>query len=321
MTQSAKCEIFCWSYPCFHSEQLDRVHRRQTSTLAGVFCISSVLKSIRVESPLTSVDFTLDGTGLVVGSTQGKIYQYDLRNSSTPTRIAVAHKTSVNCLRFQSNVKQKVPWDVTWWWSISISPSIYKDQGGCEHEHESPVFCVDRPVNWAVLRRPARRDLQPECWTSQILPQKRVLHLRDSSPTQVGSSFYTLTSVSFLWTRTRCHLYKSRLVCDSLKQKDVATVLSPAGGVGVDGISREAEGQQGTEPTVEKFNRIRPHSLDVFSPARDSQMMLPLPSHVFHKHNLIAFNFKFRACLTVFVVFFRLEGSGGSWRYICKVTR
>lgn len=79
---------------------------------AGVFWISSVLKSIRVESPLTAVDFTLDGTGLVVGSTQGKIYQYDLRNSSTPTRITVAHKTSVTCLRFQSNLKQKVPSDV-----------------------------------------------------------------------------------------------------------------------------------------------------------------------------------------------------------------
>ncbi|KAM4734312.1 protein NEDD1 isoform 2-T2 [Anableps anableps] len=65
-----------------------------------------VLRAIRVEGPLTSVDFTLDGTGLVVGSTQGKIYQYDLRNSSAPTRITVAHKTSVTCLRFQSNTSR-----------------------------------------------------------------------------------------------------------------------------------------------------------------------------------------------------------------------
>ncbi|XP_041853387.1 protein NEDD1 isoform X2 [Melanotaenia boesemani] len=65
-----------------------------------------ILRSIRVDSPLTSVDFTLDGTGLVVGSTQGKIYQYDLRNSSSPTRITVAHKTSVTCLRFQSNTSR-----------------------------------------------------------------------------------------------------------------------------------------------------------------------------------------------------------------------
>ncbi|XP_035521354.1 protein NEDD1 [Morone saxatilis] len=65
-----------------------------------------VLRSIRVDTPLTAVDFTLDGTGLVVGSTQGKIYQYDLRNSSAPTRITVAHKTSVTCLRFQSNTSK-----------------------------------------------------------------------------------------------------------------------------------------------------------------------------------------------------------------------
>ncbi|XP_028441707.1 protein NEDD1 isoform X2 [Perca flavescens] len=62
-----------------------------------------VLRSIRVESPLTAVDFTPDGTGLVVGSTQGKIYQYDLRNSSAPIRVTAAHKTSVTCLRFQGN--------------------------------------------------------------------------------------------------------------------------------------------------------------------------------------------------------------------------
>ncbi|KAM7415382.1 hypothetical protein PAMA_019960 [Pampus argenteus] len=61
-----------------------------------------VVRSIRVDNPLTSVDFTPDGTGLVVGSTRGKIYQYDLRNCNASTRITMAHKTSVTCLRFQS---------------------------------------------------------------------------------------------------------------------------------------------------------------------------------------------------------------------------
>uniref|UniRef100_A0A3P9MBP7 NEDD1 gamma-tubulin ring complex targeting factor n=1 Tax=Oryzias latipes TaxID=8090 RepID=A0A3P9MBP7_ORYLA len=65
-----------------------------------------VLRSIRVESPLTSVEFTPDGTGLVVGSTQGKIYQYDLRNSSAAMRITAAHRTSVTCLRFQSSTSR-----------------------------------------------------------------------------------------------------------------------------------------------------------------------------------------------------------------------
>ncbi|XP_029952881.1 protein NEDD1 isoform X2 [Salarias fasciatus] len=66
-----------------------------------------VLRSIRVDSPLTALDFTPDGTGLVVGGTQGSIYQYDLRNSSTPTKVTLAHKTSVTCLRFQNGARHK----------------------------------------------------------------------------------------------------------------------------------------------------------------------------------------------------------------------
>ncbi|CAN9498622.1 unnamed protein product [Ophioblennius macclurei] len=66
-----------------------------------------VLRSLRVDSPLTAVDFTPDGTGLVVGTTQGAILQYDLRNSSAPTRVTAAHKTSVTCLRFQNAARTK----------------------------------------------------------------------------------------------------------------------------------------------------------------------------------------------------------------------
>lgn len=55
-------------------------------------------------------------------------------------------------------------------------------------------------------------------------------------------------------------------------------VLCPAGGAGGDGVSREAEGQQGAEPTAEKLNSVRPNSLDIFSPARDGQTMPSLTS-------------------------------------------
>uniref|UniRef100_H3CAG8 NEDD1 gamma-tubulin ring complex targeting factor n=1 Tax=Tetraodon nigroviridis TaxID=99883 RepID=H3CAG8_TETNG len=162
-----------------------------------------VLKSIRVESPLTSVDFTLDGTGLIVGSTQGKIYQYDLRNSSAPTRITVAHKTSVTCLRFQSNVKQK------------------------------------------------NSKLGSAKAASMKRSSTKVLNQPDPAPA-------TASGPQRLATNS---------VCDSLKQNNVATVLSPAGCADV--VSREAEGQQGSEPSVEKFSCVRQNSLDIFSPARD----------------------------------------------------
>ncbi|XP_041795224.1 protein NEDD1 isoform X2 [Chelmon rostratus] len=151
-----------------------------------------VLRSIRVDSPLTSVDFTLDGTGLVVGSTQGKIYQYDLRNSSTPTRITVAHKTSVTCLHFQSNTSR----------------------------HKASKLA-----------------------STKIASTKR-------SSTKLSSS-----------------------------QPDPTPSTGPAphrqmtstGGAGAEVMSRETEGQQGTEqlPVVEKFSSIGRNSLDVFSPARE----------------------------------------------------
>lgn len=51
-----------------------------------------------------------------------------------------------------------------------------------------------------------------------------------------------------------------------------ASVLCPAGGAGVDVMSREAEGQQGLEPAVQ-VTSVRQNSLDIFSPARDGQLM------------------------------------------------
>ncbi|XP_071199811.1 protein NEDD1-like isoform X2 [Salvelinus alpinus] len=62
-----------------------------------------ILRNMCVESPLTAIDFTPDGAGLVVGSTQGRLYLYDLRNLSSPTKTAAAHNTSITSLRFQSS--------------------------------------------------------------------------------------------------------------------------------------------------------------------------------------------------------------------------
>ncbi|XP_045894173.1 protein NEDD1 isoform X1 [Micropterus dolomieu] len=151
-----------------------------------------VLRSIRVDSPLTSVDFTPDGTGLVVGSTQGKIYHYDLRNSSTPTRITVAHKTSVTCLRFQSSSRHK---------SSKLGSS-----------------------KTSSMKRSSTKLLNSQ---------------PDPAPSTGPTPPRHLTST--------------------------------AGGAGAEVMSREAEGQQGTEqlPAVEKFSCVGRNSLDFFSPVRE----------------------------------------------------
>ena len=57
------------------------------------------------DSPLTSIDTLHDGVTVVVGSTRGKIFQYDLRMSSVPVKTLDAHKSSVQCLRFQNEVQ------------------------------------------------------------------------------------------------------------------------------------------------------------------------------------------------------------------------
>nr|XP_020471479.1 protein NEDD1 isoform X2 [Monopterus albus] len=156
-----------------------------------------VLRSIQVDSPLTAVDFTLDGTGLVVGSTQGKIYQYDLRKTSAPTRITVAHKTSVSCLRFQSGSSR----------------------------HKSSKLGSTKTAS--TKRSSAKQSSSQQDPTPSTDP---------TPPRQVTGT----------------------------------------GSTGAEGMSREAEGQQGTEQysAVEKFSSVGRNSLDIFSPARDDSRTL-----------------------------------------------
>ncbi|XP_044533574.1 protein NEDD1 [Gracilinanus agilis] len=60
-----------------------------------------LLRTLVTEAPLTAVDFMPDGATLAIGSSRGKIYQYDLRMLNSPVKIISAHKTSVQCITFQ----------------------------------------------------------------------------------------------------------------------------------------------------------------------------------------------------------------------------
>lgn len=60
-----------------------------------------LVKTLVAESPLTAVDFMPDGATLAIGSSRGKIYQYDLRMLKSPVKTISAHKTSVQCIAFQ----------------------------------------------------------------------------------------------------------------------------------------------------------------------------------------------------------------------------
>ncbi|XP_028664851.1 protein NEDD1 [Erpetoichthys calabaricus] len=61
-----------------------------------------LLRSLVAESPLTAIDFMPDGAALAVGSSRGKVYLYDLRMLTSPVKAVTAHKTSVQCVKFQN---------------------------------------------------------------------------------------------------------------------------------------------------------------------------------------------------------------------------
>ncbi|XP_023591504.1 protein NEDD1 isoform X1 [Trichechus manatus latirostris] len=63
-----------------------------------------LVKTLVADAPLTAVDFMPDGATLAIGSSRGKIYQYDLRMLKSPVKTISAHKTSVQCIAFQYSV-------------------------------------------------------------------------------------------------------------------------------------------------------------------------------------------------------------------------
>ncbi|KAI3370941.1 hypothetical protein L3Q82_023500, partial [Scortum barcoo] len=212
-----------------------------------------ILRAIRVDSPLTSVDFTLDGTGLVVGSTQGKIYQYDLRNSSAPTRITVAHKTSVTCLRFQSSRQKSSKLGST---KIAISkrsstklsnsqPDPAPGTGPAPHRQMSSGW----PISVSYLHRGAAAEVMTrEAEGQQGIEQLPVVEKFSSIGRNSLDVFSPAREVSALLSadsRTQA------MIGDALFGRTHVTSLEM--------LSREGEGQQ----------VVGRASLDIFSPVRE----------------------------------------------------
>ena len=57
-----------------------------------------VLKTIETDAPVTAIDFTPDGTSLIVGTSRGKVFIYDLRSVGTPAQTITAHSGSITKL-------------------------------------------------------------------------------------------------------------------------------------------------------------------------------------------------------------------------------
>ncbi|KAK9712894.1 WD domain, G-beta repeat [Popillia japonica] len=58
------------------------------------------------QHPLSAVDVSLDGTTVAIGSQEGIIYLYDMRNFLQPIMVWKAHNSKINKLLFQYPVKE-----------------------------------------------------------------------------------------------------------------------------------------------------------------------------------------------------------------------
>ena len=76
-----------------------------------VCCDPSTRKTVmtlQCEYPLTCVDFHHDGVSLAVGTSHGKILQYDLRNPKAPEFCITAHNSSVSSAVFKNKPSSTV---------------------------------------------------------------------------------------------------------------------------------------------------------------------------------------------------------------------
>ncbi|KAF7707547.1 protein NEDD1 isoform X2 [Silurus meridionalis] len=214
-----------------------------------------IFRSKQVESPLTTVDFTPDGAGLVVGSTQGRIYMYDLRNLSAPVKTTMAHKTSVTCIRFQhSNTRLKTSKTVSGKTTTSqsnkrISVKLGQTQQGGPSTPTSsvPTVLEQQPVS--------RGDGQTHNLGSGGGPE---VPSRDAEGQQSLDKFNSVG-------RNSLSLDIFSPVTDGFKTHGLIgdTPTSRNGG-SADVFFREPEGQHSSD----KF-RVGRNSLDIFSPVRD----------------------------------------------------
>ncbi|XP_046890271.1 protein NEDD1 isoform X1 [Hypomesus transpacificus] len=223
-----------------------------------------VLSSIRIESPLTAIDFTPDGTGLVVGSTQGRIYQYDLRNLSAPTKTAAAHKTSVTCLRFQSSYSRHLKSSKVVSSKTSSSKRISAKLGSLHGSAPPTTTGVTTPTSAAALSGfPPNNGDRGEGQVQGTGSSVEVLS-REAEGHQSGDRLPSMDKFSSVGRNSLDIFSPVRDDYKALGRGDAPGGIK-GNGTSVDVFLRAGEGQHSTD-TYQKTGR---NSMDIFSPVRD----------------------------------------------------
>ncbi|XP_056308057.1 protein NEDD1 [Danio aesculapii] len=211
-----------------------------------------VFRNKQVESPLTAIDFTPDGAGLVVGSTQGRIYLYDLRNLSAPVKINTAHKTSVTCIRFQ-NSTSKLKSTKSSSKSSQSNKRISVKLGSSQQTGPStPTSTVPPIVSGSEF--PGDGQAQVTGPSAEVFSREAEVQLSQDQMPNVEK----FSSIG----RNSLNLDIFSPLNDGFKSHGFADTSRNGGSIDV--FSREAEGQQ----TADRI-RVGRNSLDIFSPVRE----------------------------------------------------
>uniref|UniRef100_A0A2K6G6G9 Protein NEDD1 n=1 Tax=Propithecus coquereli TaxID=379532 RepID=A0A2K6G6G9_PROCO len=113
-----------------------------------------VVKTLVADAPLTAVDFMPDGATLAIGSSRGKIYQYDLRMLKSPVKTISAHKTSVQCIAFQySTALTKVKYFL---FKATEPTGLLKNTAlyiARKYKLLLPLYCLPRNINTDILSK------------------------------------------------------------------------------------------------------------------------------------------------------------------------
>ncbi|XP_066505335.1 protein NEDD1 isoform X2 [Hoplias malabaricus] len=215
----------------------------------------SIFRSKQVESPLTAVEITPDGAGLVVGSTQGRLYIYDLRNLSSPVKTTTAHKTSVTCIRFQhSNSRLKTSKTVSSKSSSSQSNKRVSVKLGQNQQSGPTTPTSTVPSEKKMGERGDGQAQNTESGGGGEMPSREAERQQNMEMfSSVGRNSLSLDIFSPVTDGFKTHGFSG----------DTPT-LRNGGTSSADVFFREAEGQHSSD----KY-RVGRNSLDIFSPVRD----------------------------------------------------
>ncbi|XP_070456605.1 protein NEDD1 isoform X2 [Equus przewalskii] len=218
-----------------------------------------LVKTLVADAPLTAVDFMPDGATLAIGSSRGKIYQYDLRTLKSPVKTISAHKTSVQCIAFQYSTPLSKPTAVS-----KRSVNVNAASGGVPNS--GIVREVSTPSIATVLPQPMTTVVGKGTVAVQDKAGKRCLYIVFG----VSPSKYLSLALSSSVQNSNSFEYLGQVL--DLDKNVFWCLLSLPRSINTDILTKETD--SGKNQDFSSFDDTGKSSLgDMFSPIRDDAVV------------------------------------------------